>query len=308
MKDFENLDVLETDFNQYKSVEDLKARLDKIKQMSFRNYSRDQIVDLLLRDLCFIPVNVAYLDPELFNSRIFYRVRLNIGQWENIHSDRTYSYPPPQVCKANGRANVRNSSVFYCSEFAHTSLWESRPKTGDFGSIAVWKGHTNRKIKVGFFLLEDIKKENPWSEMAFDFHAKLKEHHGLNQSDKHAFTQEITKFIAERFMYEKPDYPITSCIAHQAMFGEKIKDMLAYPSNVHEGSVCNYAFHPECVDSFLHLVKVIRFKVTEVKDGDMKYIPGNVGEYINGKMYWRRFRQDEADFENLPPEIKFESP
>lgn len=301
MEEFKIAPLLDSDFSQYKNIDDFKRRMEQIKKIAKHNLTAHQIINLLLRDLCFIPSNVGYLSPEDFNNRPYYRVRLNVPD-NQLSFPHAYTYPPRHICKANGRGNIKNTSVFYCSSYAMTSVLESRPKAGDIVFLSVWRGFTQNKIKFSFFLQEDLNEENPWSNLVKDYYTKLREQRARNHSDKYIFTQEISNFIADMFLKEGPPYQVTSSISNEVLFGENYNDFLVYPSNAHRGSMCNYAFHPKCVDQNLAFEKVIRFRIEKSSSDEIGYSTGAVGEMINGKMRWRNHKADEADLGQLPAE------
>ena len=301
MKNFINDPELETDFSQYKTLEDFKMRLDELKGMQFSNCNLSEIKELLFDYLSIIPSQIGYFDPANFNTFPFYRARLNIeSAKEDLNLISTYSYPPPVFCNSNGRANIKNKSVFYCSNFALAAVFETRPKIGDIGYLSKWKGNANRKMKAGIFLRQNLRKENEWSELADDIHKSTMEFYSTTSSKKSDFLFEAINFIADLYLNEKPNYPLTSCIANEMIYGEKWKDFIVYPSNINEAKSSNYAFHPNSVDRYLSFEKVFVFRVLSRVGDIFTLVTLRVGEIINTNMVWRAPLEQELNFSFFP--------
>lgn len=300
MDKFKSEPFLDSDFSQFESIEHLRLKLKELKSLQLNNLDQEQIKKVIFDYFGLVPSQVAYFNPENFNKYYFYRARVNVNPNEDLNLIKTYSYPLPQFCKTNGRANLKNKSAFYCSNFALTAIFETKPQINDIGYLSVWKGNTQRKIKAGILLPEDLKKENPWTELAKDIHQNLREHNKENPSEKNLYQLEIIKFISDLYMNESPNYPLTSWIANEMLYGENWKDFIVYPSTVNQFMNCNYAFHPNSADRFLSFEKVIRFKVIDKVGENYTMSTGRVGEIINTNMIWRNATEEELNMSLLP--------
>ena len=143
----------EQDFLKYSSLEEFRKKLGELRDTDFTNLDPKKVGEIIFEYLTVIPSISGKYEPSKFNRFKFYRARLNIDESnEDLGLIRTYSYPPPQFCKENGRANIKNKSVFYSTNCALTAIIESKPKSGDIGYLSFWKGCTDREMKAGTLL------------------------------------------------------------------------------------------------------------------------------------------------------------
>jgi len=280
-------------FPKYLTLDDLKEKLNELKNLDLSKSNIEEISSVVSSYIEVIPSVFGNYSIEKFNNFSFYRVRLNVKENEDLQLLRTFSYPLPQFCTENGRANLKNKSVFYSTNCALTAIMESKPKVGDIGYLSVWEGCTTRVMKAGILLPKDLKRENIWSAMANDIYTHAKK----NSNEK---TQEIFKFISQLFLYEESPYCLTSFISNELMYGENWNDFVVYPSFVNDGFSCNLAIHPNVVDNFLRFKKVIRFKVLKISNGEFSVSTGRVGEISNTNINWRSGTKEERDFSLFP--------
>ena len=140
----------ENDFSIYPNSDALNEQLEKLRNMDFTNKSPKEISETLNSFLDLMPVVTSRYSADKFNTFQFYRVRNNVNfETEDLNLIQTYSYPLPQFCKENGRANLKNMSVFYCSNHALTALTESRPKIGEIGYLSIWEGRATEEMCAG---------------------------------------------------------------------------------------------------------------------------------------------------------------
>ena len=299
MTQFTEEPFLQSDFKDHSDISFIKQNIKTLLEVDFSSLSPRQRKEVLFKHLECLPVKVTYLDPESFNDKIFYRTRLNISESEDRNLIRTYSYPPASFCRENGRANLKGKSVFYCSNSALSTIVEAKPKVGDQGSLSIWKGNSERTLKCGIFFGSELPNINPWQNVARDFHQEQVRHGLRNPSLKNDISLEILKFIEERFKHESPDYPLTSIIADEMIFGSRWKHFIVYPSVKDIGHSCNYAFHPNIADLYLKFVKVIRFKIFEIDGEEYQIGIGRVGEVINSAIEWREPNDVEKNFDRF---------
>ena len=293
--------ITDQDFFEYPDIQSFLVKLGELKNIDFRNATKKEVGETIFKYLTVVPSLVGKYAPEKFNRFKFYRVRLNIDdKTEDLRLVRTHSYPLPQFCKENGRANLKNSSVFYSTNCALTAIMESKPKVDDVGYLSIWNGSTDREMKSGVLLPRNLHVENEWYVLAEDIYAFADKEYNRIGMHKSNFFHEALNFIAGLFLTENPPYAITSWIATELLYGTEWKDFIIYPSFANQAYTTNYAVHPNVVDKYLKFEKVIRFKVLQIGDGNFSISTGRVGELIQNNIEWRTATQEELDFSLFP--------
>lgn len=225
-----------------------------------------------------------------FNEFKFFRVRLNIDKSiENIGIVQTHSFPPTYYCKENGRANVKNTTVFYCSNDPLTAMLEVKPKIGDEGYISLWKPNVKRDVISAICLPTSLPNTNPWNKIASNSHIHLLNSIAQSeQKDKVFHLAYMYDFVAELYRLERPPYHITSMISWELIYGQFIRDFIVYPSIQNNYNTCNMAFHPNFVYNNLILEKIISFKIIDTFNGQIKFnLSEKVGFFVNNKLHWK---------------------
>lgn len=289
--------ILPEDLNQFPDYSTYVSDLNKLKNYNFKNLSEREIYDVFYDYARILPTNIGWFSPEKFNRHKFYRVRMNIDrETEDVSLAQTYSFPPPNCCSENGRANLKGRSVFYCSNDPRGAVIESKPKAGDEGYLSVWNGIATRRIKIGQLLPYDLPKDNYWSLMAKDCFDYFNE--GLPKDAKHKFDLfiKLYKFVSEIFNTEHKPYHLSSMISEELLYGQLWRDFLIYPSKLSDNKLCNMAFHPNSVNENLRFEKVIQFKVVSIENDKMEYQLGKkVGVINNNQMAWRNRTMEETE-------------
>jgi RES domain len=296
----ENMDNLDKitleDLELFPDLSTYLSDLKKLQGYDFSNLTERGKYDVFYDYARILPTNIGWFNPEKFNLHKFYRVRLNIDrEKEDISLAQTYSYPPPQYCFENGRANLKGRSVFYCSNDPRAAILECKPKVGDEGYLSIWNGVARRKIKIGHLLPFDLPPENTWNLMAQDSFEYLLKNLPSDAKDKFQHFIELYKFIAEIFITEKKPYNLTSMISEELIYGQLWRDFIIYPSVLVNSQLCNMAFHPNSVNENLKLEKVIEFKVTNINNNGPTFNLGKkVGFLENTKMTWKDRANEET--------------
>lgn len=271
----------------FPKVDDYIGMLKQLAEKDFTNSTKDEIENTIY-DLCIVlPSICATTIPEGFNDISFFRARMKstIGDKEDLSLEQTYSYPPPSVCKNNGRANFKYTSVFYCSDSYLASILECNPEVGDIGYLSLWKPNTNRDLKFGTYLPTNLDPYNNFASIAKRAFAFFEQEH-INEPLGRQMI-ELRKFLAERFVNELPPYGITSYIANQALFREFENDFIIYPSSKAFAYYNNYAFHPNSVNQNLRLKKVLKFKVVDKEEYKVKIGYMAIGYIDLVNLKWR---------------------
>lgn len=294
--------LTEQDFLKYSSLEEFRTKLEELRNTDFANLDTKKVGEIIFDYLTVIPSISCKYEPAKFNRFKFYRTRLNIDEsTEDLGLIRTYSYPPPQFCKENGRANIKYKSIFYSTNCALTAIIESKPKPGDIGYLSFWKGCTDREMKAGILLPRSLNPQNEWYVLAEDMYRHVNENIAkIGIPLKASFFHEALDFISNLYLVEKIPYPITSWISTELIYGTAWKDFIIYPSFANKAYSSNIAIHPNVADQYIKFEKVIRFKVLKVNGQNLSVSTGRVGELVQNNIKWRTATREELDFSLFP--------
>ena len=222
---------------------------------------------------------------------------------EDLDLIQTYSYPLPQFCRNNGRANLKNRSVFYCSNHAITAIFESKPKSGETGYLSIWGGKSDRQMKVSIILPRYLREENNWLNASKKFYSFIETYSKKTFNKKSNQFNEFIEFIANLFVEESFPYSLTSYISHSLLYEGNSKDFIVYPSFENDSYSCNFAIHPNVVDKYMAFEKVLRFTISEVNEEGFSMTTGAVGEIKNNNIKWRQASKDEMQVALYPMEL-----
>lgn len=284
------------EFN-FPDLETYKSNLTLLDKFDFSGHSVEDIYYKFFDLATTIPLCNKIFKPKEFNKYNFYRARLNLDkQKEDISLISTFSFPPTTVCTENNRANISTRTVFYCSDNPNSAIIECKPEKNSEGFLGIWKPVTNRDLKSGIFLPQDLPKENQWNIVA-----KNSYNHFINSSaeDKNfEHLRALHHFVNFKFRYENKPYNITSMIGHEVLYGNVFHDFIIY-SSVNDNRYCNMAFHPNTVVENLRLEKVVQFKVIDVEKSIMK-LGTLVGHVENSRIVWKkRTKEEEKLFKRM---------
>lgn len=294
-------DFTEGDFSIYQNLESLKQNLEQLRKTDFTNKTYKEISEAFDHYLDLMPIVTGLYEIEKFNKFQFYRVRSKVNtDTEDLKLIQTYSYPLPQFCKDNGRANLKNTSVFYCSNHALTALIESKPQVGEIGYLSVWKGCAIETMSCGVLLPKSLRKENMWRVLTDGLYEHVERDIEKKLKTQGPLFHEKLRFIADLFLTETFPYPITSLVAYEMLYGKARKDFIVYPSFANDSYSCNMAFHPNVVNNSMRFEKVIRFKVISIEGHDLTMSTGRVGELVKNNIKWRDATKEESDFAMFP--------
>jgi hypothetical protein len=163
--------LIQSDFDNLPSLDEFKKQLDILKSINLDDPSIEKIKETYFSILPFLPRMLSRIYFNENRMLSFYRVRLNIdSQNEDLNLIRTYSYPSPNYCKTNGRANRAGKTVFYCSNKAIAAILESKPKVGDIGYLSIWQNKTVRPLNAAVYLPKEFNNPNEWQTVANEAH------------------------------------------------------------------------------------------------------------------------------------------
>lgn len=287
------------DFSDLPDYETYLSDLEKLSNYNFEGLKKSEIYNICYDFARTMPSRYGTLSPEKFNHHTFYRARINIDkEKEDLGLIQTYSYPSSIICNKNGRANVKGTSVFYCSDNPNAAILEVKPKIGDEIFLSVWKGVTTKNIKVGICLPKDLPKENNWRDLALDSFNVTNRMLLEKSGDKSRHLLAVCNYFANKFSTEKEPYYISSMISWEMLHGQLWQDFIIYPTTQANNVFSNMAFHPNSVNMNLMFERIIILKIIDIGNENIKYDLGvNVGILENTKIVWKpRTENDEKLF------------
>lgn len=287
--------IYSDDLKEFPDFKTYISNLTELENFPFENLTVREIYDKYHDLAKILPSVFQMLNHEEFNEEFFYRARIGIDRKkEDISLKQTYSYPPTSVCSENQRANIKNKSVFYCSNDPNCAMLEVKPKIDSEGYLSVWKGNAKKPVKLGILLPYDLPSENEWNTMAKSTFEYLENSLQKETLDKINHFMALYKFIPDRFVKEEKPYHLTSMISNELLYGELWRDFIIYPSVASKTYMCNMAFHPNFVNENLKFVKVIKYKVYDIKNEQAKFNLGKVGYLKENRMVWRDATEEET--------------
>jgi hypothetical protein len=146
-------------------LEIFKNQLTDLFTADKTSLTQEEIKKLYFERAILLPNTVATIPADTINLLKAFRVRLNINEnIEDLKLIRTFSYPNPSFCKDNGRANLKNKSVFYCADDFKTAFVETKPKVGDIGYLSIWKITCDRDVHYTAFFPSSMPEKNIWNK------------------------------------------------------------------------------------------------------------------------------------------------
>jgi len=288
-------DKFEKELEKIPPLPEYIRNLKGLKCLDLSNHSLKEIEQLYFSNAIVFPGYSVVIPSNLLNAIRLYRVRKNIDfKREDLNSISTYSYPPQSVLNENGRANLKNKSVFYCGHTYFTALKEAKLKRGDTGYLTVWNIAADRNCEYGAFLPDNLPDNNPWRN--FNSMLDVQRFNAANGLSKSKQLEYLHGFIAELFMEEKPPYSLTSWLADKMLLGYQFIDFIVYPSFEAKSSKCNLVFKPEFVDRYLNFERVYIFKTREVTESNVEFEIKIVGETNSHQIIWRNPSEEDHQF------------
>jgi hypothetical protein len=288
-------EFIEPDFPK---LEDYLINLKELSAKDFSNLTYNEIYKTYFDLALILPQIGAYLLAEKFNGRELYRVRManSFKDFEDKSLVQTFSYPPTSACQQNGRANIKDKTVFYCSDGYFSGIKEANMNEGDEAYLGIWEMNAKRDLKYVTYLEEILPQTNYWKSMG-EYHHNFLIIDQKNRNEnllKHRLA--IRNFITDKFVNENLPYYLTSFIANENLYlGDA--DLLIYPSVKTQSNYVNYAFHPNVVNEHLKLKKIFHFKVTKYSASHTHLTIKSVGYIEDDRIKWRASNeQDRIEF------------
>lgn len=282
MKMFEQI------LNQYSSKEEVLNAFEEFKQFQTFDYSQIKRKFFELFDV--LPITYNHLPKTFLNDDFsLYRCRVakDVKDYKN---PKSFSYPNPSDYTSTQRANWKGRNVFYGSDSLYTCLNESKliNEENDF-YVSKWGFYLDKlnqkEIRFVPYGILDLPSNNPWSSV---FEGGMGLGNYLNRDYTFEESQTILSFIKAtgEIFAEKSDkfYAQTAFLSDQALFHEEtikkgglLIPFILYPSVINNLQSCNVAVSPFFVDSYMHLEKVFKVRVTSFKDGVLRFNYNQMG-------------------------------
>lgn len=208
---------------------------------------------------------------------IFTRARIHNSKRTLFPSISDLKYPPKEFTNL-GRANLPGKPLFYCSNDPGTTIYEVRPKVGDW--ITTFEIEITKDNLDLLILGADTLENEAFTNMT-DLHL------AINEFLEIKFREEVPQ--NKNHLYFQTAYFVNAYIDN--------KDGVMYPS---VGSNCkgwNVVFKPEFFDRYAYFRKATVHEVIEIKnDYEIFIVCHYMAEKYNqyGDLYWERIHCEEG--------------
>lgn len=292
-------DGFEKELAKFSSIEDLKNSLRELYETDKSSFTSAEIKKIIFEKAVVLPNFFSPIPKDVINLLNVYRVRaektMNL-ETEDLSLIRTFSYPNNCFCTQNGRANLKNKPVFYCSDAKETALAESNLNDGDIIYLSCWKIDCNREANYTAYLPTIIPDKNIWYSKALDLYSQGIAHTEKYGKDKSKHLELLYSFFSEIFVRENKPYCLTSWLANNILYETDIVDFILYPSYATQNYSCNLAFHPNFVDSYLKFNRVFKISITKIfPNKSMNFRVLKTGEVNQTNIVWSNVSQQDID-------------
>ncbi len=281
-----------------------KKKIESFFKIDLTAMSQEQISKAFIDTVGVLPHMATRINPALLNNQQFYRVRKISASKKkpDLNLVRSFSYPDPHLIDKNGRANIKDTTVFYCSDRFNTAVLEVCPEPGDTLYVSFWNMDCDRDIVYkGYLPLKSMKDRSRLYELALkDFNhyqQMLIDHKVDHKMEQLVYIYDV---ITEVFTMGKEPYNFSSYLAHSMMYNYFGIDFLLYPSRQTQFTGNNMAIHPNFVDQFMTLERVYTLEIKDVSikvggDCSMNMSYGKVGHVEKTNIQWLPFTIEENE-------------
>lgn len=270
--------------------------------VAYHNYSQD-VLNILAKNYGDIPFYTQVSQNDIGRSMSFYRAR-KTKEILNQNIITEYSYPPTTFCKKALRANLPLFPVFYATNNALNSIFETiqnKQFEGEILSVSKWTMRDTQPYYTAPFLFSNLSSNHPWSKMVQDFKTQ-----GLLDAGVHPTKITQTALVLEKLtnlFYNDIDYRVSAPIAHNLLYSTRSDlncDVFIYPSLQANGENVNFAVHPNFVNNrlFLEKVYIIELGEYDTKSKSLKLHLHSIGTVVDDKNFvWKNRDFTEAEYE-----------
>ncbi|MES2862727.1 MAG: hypothetical protein V4666_01275 [Bacteroidota bacterium] len=288
-------------FEKLPDIEKYRDDLHTLKNQNFTGKSVTEISNLIFEKAIILPTITSTTEIGNLGTSLFYRVRLvnpkDLSK-ENISLIQSFSYPPSSFCHDNGRANLKNTSVFYCASTGDAAMRESNIEVGSEGFLSVWGIEPKTILKFGILLSDELPKENPWRPVVDYLNCEeFQKIHLEEEGNYYEHMRELRRFLYNKFMHELNPYPITSYISNKLLYQRNDLDFIAYPCVKRSHKQINFAFHPNSVNQFLKIQRVFTFKIKSIDSESISFDIKGVAHLNGTRIEWQNsFQKTDEKF------------
>jgi len=299
MEDFNSQSWID-EIRRLPELEELKSRLNTFFSLNLAGKSQSEIRKLYFEHCNLFPY---VLDDswavEMMNSLVTYRVRNKVNQEvEDITAIETFRYPPDEYCNSNGRANLKNNSVFYGAFDPSTSILETKPENEEIQYFTTWKNRSNEIPFLASFLPFDLPMKNLFKEYSIKKYLGIEIMCNKIGVDKSQELIELQGTFAKWFQTEIDPYHVTSWIANTYINTHNV-DFLIYPSVQMDSKTFCIAFSKVYVDRNMILDRVIEYKISGINNSKAKINLLKAGSYIDGRVEYNEPTMNDIKLMNL---------
>ena len=302
MHDDFNTEKWKNELEKLPKLEELKQALKEFSDTDFSNKPLEEIESAYFKKINIFPGHSGNYPPETIKLLKLIRVRNNVNlEKENIQLINTFSYPPSTFCTCNGRANTPKSPVFYCSDKKTTSFIEVKPKLNELMFMSFWSIQCDREVNFIPILSDNLSYNYYWKRYADKMMKQLIEQTIESGKDKSKELLLLYNTFANWFANEEEPYYKTSWIANKYLYKTNGIDFIVYPSFVKKQSTCAMAFHPNFIDNYLKLNKVISYKTIKIKNNIHEIQIVGIGKPSLTNINWTEPTEEEYDIMKTKP-------
>lgn len=285
-----------TELMELPDLEQYKHNLGVLIKTNMESLTQDEIHELYCKYAVFSIGRPVQISKDEINKFKFFRVRGGVAVGEDIFNVGTFSYPKPQFCKENGRANLKNKPVFYCSFNPEAAINESKYRASQDYFMGIWGVSLDRPLSYLQIIPYSLSNNHPL-ETFIDKNDRVSIAFSRNNLPNGEHLEYLFDFISERYTEEPYPYCLTSYLSNQMLYENKGVDCITYPSAQCEKKLMNFAFHPAFVDGNLKLMDIYKYQVIINAEQKPTIFVSHRGEIQGEKIAWKV--ADENDVINL---------
>lgn len=284
---------IEMNLEDFPSLEKYEKDLQSLTKLDFENLSFEELQKAYFENAKILPYVIGNTSHTIFSkneNNHFYRARLQKRsemQKEDSTLIQNFSFPPSSSCNKNGRANLKNTSVFYCSNTAPSALNEVDIENGSEGFLGVWELNPNSNLIFNLLISNKVPNNNMWSEYIKEADLNYKRFYKISEGNLSNHMDSLRNFINDIFMKEQEPYWLSSFLSNRYLYGNDNSDFIVYPSAKSNHNYVNYAFHPNAVLNHLSLKRVFMFRIDKITNEEILYTILKVGYLDRSHIKWK---------------------
>lgn len=268
---------------------------------TYHKYSQE-VLQIITKAYGEIPFYTQESVNDVGKSMSFYRAR-RTNEILNQFIFTEYSYPPTTFCKKALRANLPFHPVFYATNNALNSIYETiqnKQFKGEILAISNWTMRDTHPFYTAPFLFSNLSINHPWSKMVEKFKTDGLLYAGVPSSKVDEILMVLEKLT--NLFYNDSDYRISASIAHNLLYSTRSDlkcDIFIYPSIQANGENVNFAVHPNFATNRLFLEKIYIVELGEYNtiSKSLKLLLHSIGYILEDKFInWKNGNFDDDEY------------